>query len=108
MPRNTRGYTPLQDENTKKDDKPQDQNFQGRSICQNRDSLTLGSGQKWWAAILLGIIFFILSSPIAYSITNTTLAKFGSLVGPEFSGPTLKSLIINTLVFILVVRLLMS
>lgn len=65
------------------------------------------SGQKWWAAVILGFIFFIISSPAAYNITSQiTLSTVGTplMYG---TGPTLAGLLFHTLIFVLVVRLIL-
>ena len=65
------------------------------------------SGQKWWAAVILGFIFFLISSPVAYNITSQiTLSTVGTplMYG---TGPTLGGLLFHTLIFVLVVRLIL-
>lgn len=65
------------------------------------------SGQKWWAAVILGFIFFLISSPVAYNITSQiTLSTVGTplMYG---TGPTLAGLLFHTLIFVLVVRLIL-
>jgi hypothetical protein len=65
------------------------------------------SGQKWWAAVLLGIVFAILSSPVAYNITSGATQSVGGNRLSYGSGPTTAGLIIHTLIFILVVRVIL-
>ena len=65
------------------------------------------SGQKWWAAVILGFIFFLISSPVAYNITSQiTLSTVGTplMYG---TGPTLAGLLFHTLIFVLIVRLIL-
>lgn len=65
------------------------------------------SGQKWWAAVVLGFVFFIISSPVAYHITSqVTLNTIGSplMYG---TGPTLAGLLVHTIIFVLIVRLIL-
>jgi hypothetical protein len=64
------------------------------------------SGQKWWAAIILGFVFAFVSSIFFYSITNGIATSLGGL--PTMcGGPTLIGLILHTVIFILVVRLIL-
>lgn len=65
------------------------------------------SAQKWWAAILFGFIFALISSPLSYYGTNFFFTRLGgakTTIGP---GPTLLGLLIHTIVFTLVVRLIL-
>lgn len=65
------------------------------------------SGQKWWAAVLLGLVFAIISSPVAYNITNYFVVSSGGAAIYAGQGPTLAGLVIHTLIFILIVRLIL-
>lgn len=64
-------------------------------------------GQKWWAAVVLGLLFMLVSSPVAYQIStmvaNSTIG-FKTIVG---QGPTLSGLAIHTIVFILIIRIIL-
>lgn len=60
-------------------------------------------GQKWWAAVLLGLVFAIVSSPVAYQLTD----KIPRLTTTSRYGPTLQGLLLHTAVFILLVRLIL-
>lgn len=65
------------------------------------------SAQKWWASILFGFIFALLSSPLTYYGTNFFFTHLGgakTTVGP---GPTIMGLMIHTIVFILIIRLIL-
>lgn len=65
------------------------------------------NGQKWWAALLLGFVFAIVSSPAAYYATSYVTTSLGGIsltVGP---GPNLVGLLIHTLIFILIVRIIL-
>jgi hypothetical protein len=64
------------------------------------------SGQKWWAAIILGFIFAFISSIFFYAITNGISTSLGGLPTMH-GGPTLIGLILHTVIFILVVRLIL-
>jgi hypothetical protein len=73
--------------------------------CSNAAFIQPTSGQKWWAAILLGLIFFILSSRVAYGLTNSLTSKIG--VPHMRDGPPFIDLLIHTVLFILIVRLIL-
>lgn len=70
------------------------------------DNSTATSGQKWWAAIILGFIFAIISSLFFYTITNAIFTSLGGLP-TAYGGPTLIGLILHTVIFILIVRLIL-
>lgn len=67
------------------------------------------SGQKWWAAVLLGLLFAVISSPMAYEISNVLSVRSGG--PPTITDPTrsttLFGLLVHTIIFILIVRLLL-
>jgi hypothetical protein len=65
------------------------------------------SGQKWWAAVLLGFIFAIISSPAAYYTTSTITTSLGGISLTEGQGPNFAGLLIHTIVFIIIVRLIL-
>ena len=74
------------------------------------------SGQKWWAAVLLGFIFALISSPAAYSVTNkiststigVSLVETTTSQGvPIFYLPNFIGLLIHTLIFIIIVRIIL-
>lgn len=65
------------------------------------------NGQKWWAAIILGFIFALISSPAAYSITSkatTTFTKYNLMDG---NGPNFIGLLIHTIIFIIIMRIIL-
>jgi len=65
------------------------------------------SGQKWWAAIVLGLIFAIISSPPLYLVTTTLTEKAGGTSLSGRNGPTIPGLILHTVIFILIIRLIL-
>ena len=71
------------------------------------DVNTPTSGQKWWFAVMIGLLFAIISSPIAYSITNyvTTMLGGKSLTRP--SGVNIIGLTLHTIFFIIILRLIL-
>jgi hypothetical protein len=65
------------------------------------------SGQKWWAAVLLGLIFALISSPAAYYITSTVTTSLGGIPLMYGAGPNFAGLVIHTLIFIVIVRVIL-
>jgi hypothetical protein len=65
------------------------------------------NAEKWWFAFLLGLLFAIISSNVAYGLTNlgsSVLCLPATIAG---CGPTLYGLIVHTIIFIIVVRLVL-
>ena len=73
----------------------------------DEDSLTPTSGQKWWAAIILGFVFALVSSPLAYSMTNSVVCYFGGFPMGRKGGPTVPGLFLHTVIFILIARVIL-
>lgn len=59
--------------------------------------------QKWWAAIIIGCIFGLISSPAAYAVTSRSVGL------PPMAGarPTPLALFVQSLIFILVIRIVL-
>jgi hypothetical protein len=70
-------------------------------------SSQISSQQKWIISIFAGLLFAIISSNVVYGFTNKLFGGFN--LGPLYvkGGPTVTGLIIHTIVFILLVRLVM-
>lgn len=65
------------------------------------------SGQKWWASVLLGFIFAIISSPAAYYVTSKVTTSLGGMALTVGPGPNLVGLLIHTIIFILIIRIIL-
>lgn len=65
------------------------------------------NGNKWVFSIILGFIFAILSSPMAYMLTNKINVSLGAIETTNGYGPTLAGLLLHTLFFIIIIRLLL-
>ncbi len=65
------------------------------------------SQQKWIIAVLAGVLFALISSNMMYGFTNKLFS--GINVGPLYKtgGPTTTGLVIHTIVFILLIRLIL-
>jgi hypothetical protein len=78
-------------------------------LVSNYLRLPLTNGQKWVSALIAALLFALISSTIVYQLTNQLLVSiFGpaaSTLGPN--GPTMFGLILHSIVFLLVVRLLL-
>ena len=77
------------------------------SIESKPNCTTPTSSHKTWAAVLLGFIFFIISSPAAYNVTSQVSTYISGQPLMKGSGPTLPGLIIHTLIFIIIVRIIL-
>ena len=68
----------------------------------------LSSGQRWKISIIASLLFIILSSPLAYKLTDkaTSLIGFHTTLSP--GGTTIPGLILHFVVFLLVFRLIMQ
>jgi hypothetical protein len=65
------------------------------------------SRKKWMISLLSAFIFFVISSPFLYKLTNS-LAKYLKLQLASYDGaPTLLGLVVHAVVFMLIVRALM-
>jgi hypothetical protein len=66
------------------------------------------NSEKWWAAITLGVLFALFSSGILYSITNSIISSPGiNTWSGDCGGPTVFGLLLHTIIFTIVVRILM-
>jgi hypothetical protein len=73
-------------------------------IC---DATQPTSGQKWWAAVLLGFLFALISSPAAYYITSKVSTSLGGAPLIDGTGPTFIGLLIHTIIFIIIIRIIL-
>lgn len=65
------------------------------------------SAQKWWASIVIGFIFGIISSPGAYYISSMITTSLGGIELTNGRGPNIVGLLIHTIIFILIVRIIL-
>jgi hypothetical protein len=65
------------------------------------------SGQKWWAAIFLGFIFALVSSPAAYCASSTITTSLGGMKLVNGQGANLGGLMVHTFVFIIIIRIIL-
>ena len=65
------------------------------------------SGQKWWAAVICGFVFALISSPAAYYATSMVSTSLGGIPLAYSPGPNFFGLLIHTLIFILLIRIIL-
>jgi hypothetical protein len=65
------------------------------------------NGQKWWASVLLGLVFAIISSPPAYSIISSISKNTLGIKLEPPSNINFNELLIQTLLFIVIVRFIL-
>lgn len=65
------------------------------------------SKDKWMAAIIAAILFFIIASPFLFGVTNSVLGLVGIHTTNDNGCPNLGGLILHTAVFIILVRILL-
>ena len=68
----------------------------------------LTSSQKWWASFVLALLFLIFSSPVAYVIISGISTMFyGPVLFVTPGGQTFIGLLVMTLIYFFIVRMLM-
>lgn len=77
----------------------------------NRSSGTIctvpTSGQKWWASLLVGFVFALISSPAAYYATSQLSMYLGGITLTEGKGPNFVGLLVHTLIFTCIIRIIL-
>lgn len=68
----------------------------------NKIDDTPTSGQKWWISLLIGLIFFILANPKTYQVSEFLLRQKNKSISDD-----LAPIILNTVIFILTIRILL-
>lgn len=66
------------------------------------------SSDKWTASIMLGLLFLLVSSPFMYGLTNKITSAVGFQISDAQGCPNLAGMILHTLVFIIVLRLMLN
>lgn len=65
----------------------------------------LTTGQKWLLSLAAGILFFLISMPFTYELTDKV---FGSIAHTSYAdGPTWLGLSLHTIVFALLFRVIL-
>lgn len=73
-----------------------------RPFCENPSS-----GQKWWAAAVLGLCFIVINSTPAYRITNSCASTYLGFSLLHDGVPKLSGLLLHGLIFALLMRILL-
>lgn len=64
------------------------------------------SGMKWWFSVILGLLFLLLSLPSVYSISRRIIGSC-STYGTTSTKSGLAPLLIHSIIFMLIVRLIL-
>lgn len=65
------------------------------------------SKDKWVVSIISGLLFLLIASPFMFQVVNGMTSSFGLTIASPGGCPNMAGLVLHTVVFILVVRLLM-
>jgi hypothetical protein len=71
------------------------------------DKKPLTNKDKWVIALLSGLLFLLIASPFLFSAMNGVTSSFGMTIASPNGCPNLGGLLLHTIVFILVIRVLM-
>lgn len=66
------------------------------------------SADKWTVSIMSGLLFFLVSSPYVFSLTNEFTSRIGLDISNKVGCPNLAGLILHASVFTILLRILMS
>lgn len=67
----------------------------------------LSNGKKWLVSLMAGLLFLIISSPIVYKLVNSLTSLVRLKLADKNGCPNVLGLLVHTVVFVLLVRLLM-
>lgn len=67
----------------------------------------LTSKDKWVIALLSGLLFLLVASPFLFSAMNGLTSSFGMTIADGSGCPNLGGLLLHSVVFILIVRIMM-
>ena len=65
------------------------------------------SKDKWIVSIIAGLLFLLIASPFLFSAVNSITSSFGMTIASKDGCPNLGGLLLHSIVFMLIVRLLM-
>lgn len=66
------------------------------------------NGEKWWFSFVLGMVFGIMSSSPVYEGTSYITTAIGGMPTMEGRGPTIGGILVHSLLFALVVRVILA
>jgi len=62
---------------------------------------------KWIVSLISGLLFLLIASPVMFSAVNELTRMFGLTIAGPGGCPNMAGLIVHTLVFVVIVRLMM-
>ena len=65
------------------------------------------SKDKWIVSIMACLLFLLISSPFLYRVTNSITSSMGFEIASNNGRPNVLGLVIHSVVFLLIVRLMM-
>jgi len=65
------------------------------------------SKDKWTVSVIGGLLFILISSPFLYEAVNSLTSSLGFSVAEKEGCPKISGLILHTLIFVIISRLLM-
>nr|QBK90371.1 MAG: hypothetical protein LCPAC103_00520 [Pithovirus LCPAC103] len=71
----------------------------------NKDCSKLSNAEKWWASIVVGIIFIVFASGPAFAVSGTLFKGVCLQTFFGKGGPTLVGLILHAIIVIIIARL---
>ena len=78
-----------------------------RNSGKNECAKPYTSKDKWIISLIGGLLFLLIASPFLYEAVNALTSTFGLKIADRDGCPNLAGIVLHTLVFILVVRVLM-
>jgi hypothetical protein len=74
----------------------------------DEEKKSLDTSEKWLIAIMLGVLFLILISPIAFRFSNSIFSRVRFSLTSSEGVPNIRGIVVHTLVFIILIRILMK
>ena len=71
------------------------------------DKKDISEKDKWMISLWSALVFFVLASPLAFKLVNSLTSMIGITI-EEDGCPNMYGLILHSLVFAVVVRIMMS
>ncbi len=63
---------------------------------------------SWTPLLIIGIVAFLLYSPLAFGITNAILGPLGLRTADPIGGPTWIGVALHTVLFVLILKFLLA
>lgn len=76
-------------------------------MSSSEENKSYTSKDKWIVSLISGLLFLLIASPFLFQFTNGITSSFGLTLASPSGCPNLGGLVLHSLVFMLVVRLLM-